>query len=111
MGRGPVALTLSIALLAGGCGGAELTSEENVKVSGAFVAFYATVLDGSQYGDTLQGVDDLIRICRAKPDAMYDGTEGEVTMRQAVEDAAGILDRYRGELADRLARAAEAGCK
>lgn len=103
-------LTLSLGLLVvlSGCGGSGLTPDENLDVAQAQVAISLTILHG---GESRQAVDDLIRICRAKPDAKYDGINGEVTMRQLLEDEAARLARYRGALSDRLARAAETGCE
>lgn len=108
--RGATALAVLATGLVG-CGGTGLTPDENLDVAEAQVAISFTILNGGETRQTLQGVDDLIRICRAKPDAKYDGINGEVTMRQLLEDESARLARYRGALSDRLGQVAESGCK
>ena len=96
------------------CGGDDtetLTPEEELQVSSTRLAFTSTILDGSMYGKTLRGVDQLIRLCRDKPDAIYESGDGDLTMRQVVEDGANTLQEYRPELAAQLDRVADNGCE
>jgi hypothetical protein len=79
------------------CGQAELTSKESSDVANAELHIINTVIDSSDYAKTLDDVDRLIELYRAKPDATYDGR----TMRQVVQDAASTLDEYQ---LDRAAR-------
>lgn len=100
MRRIATALVLLTAALAG-CGGGALTDDEELAVAEARVAFAHVVLDGSSYGAALEGVDRLVAIYRAKPDAKYD----DLTMRQVVQDGASKLDRYQPDMAAGLDRA------
>jgi hypothetical protein len=85
------------------CGGESLTDDEQTAVLEARVAFSQTVLDSSMYAETLDGVDMLIDLYRAKPDATVEQYEDrDVTVRQAVIDAANTLREYRPELAAKL---------
>jgi hypothetical protein len=114
------ATLLCAAVLAGslaGCGAEEperLTADESFEVSNARMAFANTVLDGSMYSQTLDGVDALIRLCRRNPDAIYEPGEGddheELTMVQVVEDGANTLREYRPEQAAKLDRVADNRC-
>lgn len=90
-----------VVLLVAGCGGGSLTDKEKMMVLGAEAAITSTVANGSEYGDTLQGVDDLIAIYRAKPDAALDGT----TVREHLQDMASTLEPYQPDLAAKLDRA------
>jgi hypothetical protein len=120
-----------VALVLGGCGdddsggatpsgdgnteaasASELTPNETTKVARVNLAFARTVLDGSEYGRTLNGVDYLIRLCRAKPDAIYQpGDKGEKrTMRQVVEDGANTLRQYQPDLAAQLQTVSDNNC-
>lgn len=92
---------LAACLLIAGCGGAKLTESEQLTVAEANEAAAYTVLDGSMYSETVDGVDRVIRIYREKPDAKYN----ELTMREVLEDLASTLEGYRPQLATRLDRA------
>ena len=93
-------LLATVALLAG-CGGATLTGDEELAVSSARVAFSGLVLDGSGYGKSLNALDEMIALYRAKPDAKYDG----LTMRQVLQDMASDLAPYRPVMAEEIDRA------
>lgn len=90
------------------CGGEELTDDEQLAVLAARVAFAHTVLDSGMYSDTLEGVDMLIDLYRAKPDAVVEQYDDpNITVRQAVIDGANTLREYRPELAAKLELAVE----
>ena len=95
-----VAVVAVVAVLAG-CGGASLTSDEELSIAEARVAVSRLVLDGSDYGKSLRAVDGMIALYRAKPDAEYDG----LTMRQHLQDMASTLGPYRPEMAAEIDRA------
>lgn len=100
-------LTLAVALtFVIGCGGAGLSATEKLRVARAEQAFSLTVLNGSHYGETIRGVDQLIALCRAKGAADYDGR----TVKQVLEDAANELRPYQPELAAELDRVLDDGC-
>lgn len=98
----PRILTIAlVAITLTGCGsGPALTDEERLTVAEARMNFANLVLDGSGYSESLDSLDKIIAIYRAKPDAIYDGE----TMRQVLVTAASDLDGYRPALADRLDR-------
>ena len=91
---------LALAVMAG-CGGASLTSDEELSIAEARVAVSHLALDGSDYGKSLRAVDDMITLYRAKPDAEYDG----LTMKQHLQDMASTLGPYRPEMAAEIDRA------
>lgn len=103
---------IAACLLLASCGGSSgptLTADEQLGVAKAREAFSYTVLNSSQYQQTLEGVDYLIRLCRAKPEARYE--IDDLTMRQVVEDGANTLEEYRPALASQLDRVARSGCE
>jgi hypothetical protein len=103
------------ALFLAACGGSEeLAQGDALKVATAEAAFSSTVVNSSRYGETLDGVDDLIMICREDPEAIYKTTVGGVeerTMRQVVEDGANTLREYRPDLAAELEQVADNQCE
>ncbi len=105
-----LALVGAVAIV--GCGGdgstdaGPISDKDAQKVSNAEMAFSFTILDGSYYGQTLDGVDNLIEICRKDPKATYE----DRTMLQVVEDAANELRGYQGDLSDSLELVARNKC-
>lgn len=95
-------LVAAIAVVAlAGCGGQELTADEQATVATARMHFANVVLDGSEYAETQESVSGLVALYRAKPDAKYEG----LTMREVVEDAATTLAGYQGKLSNALSDA------
>lgn len=89
----------------------ELTVTGRATVADARQAFAMTVLDGSRYRATLRGVENLIRLCREAPLAIYE-TDGEtLTLRQVVEDGANTLRRYVPDEAAKLEQVANNDCR
>jgi hypothetical protein len=103
-----LAMSLAIVFVAG-CGGESLTVEEETEVAEARLNFSMLVLDGSGYGESLESLDRMIALYRAKPDAKYDPDEDvegdDLTMRQVLQDAASELDDYRPDMAAEIDRA------
>lgn len=106
-----LAVTVFVLAATAGCGGgdseATLNADQAVVVAGfnADVAFVN--LDGSSYGDLLDSMDEVIALARENPDAIYEGTDGKVTMRQVLSDAASTLQPSQPDLAAQLDRAVE----
>lgn len=96
---------VAVVLLAG-CGSAKLSSEESAKVARYEQAFATTVQDGEDFRATLDGVDYLIALCRAKRDAEYD----QRSVKQVTEDAANTLREYQKDLAAQLDRVLDSDC-
>lgn len=93
------------ALTACGGGAAELTSEERYDLHSFAAAAHLTALDGSGYGDLLDGMDRAKAIARDKPDAKIEGDGGDqVTVRQFIADLASTLAPYQPDVADDLDR-------
>lgn len=69
-------------------------------VAEARMHFAKLVLDGSGYGESLDSLDEVIKIYRAKPDATYDGEPMSDVLKSVASDLAG----YRPAMADRLDR-------
>lgn len=89
-----------IAAVLAGCGGSTaLSADEHLTVSEAKMRVAHLVLDGRDYGPTLDAVDDVIALYRAKPDAEYDGR----TMGAVLDDLSADLAPYRPEMATQLA--------
>lgn len=91
-----IAVALGVALA--GCGGSNEPESLNgtmrgVQVSYAELALASNCLDGSEYGAVLKGVENLIRIFRRNPDAIYgEGSSDARTMREVLADAASTAE-------------------
>src|SRR5262245_3786077 len=108
-----IAIASSLALVA--CGGSpelDVLSGEELDVATARSSIASYVSDRNHeldddfqesisYQELVDGVDRLIEIYRAKPDAVYDGK----TMRQVLQDAASDLDQDEPDLAAKIDRA------
>ena len=103
--RRALLLALAGALLVAGCGGDTLTTAEQTDVGDARIAILGNAVDGSGYGKVLSGVDRLIEVYRAKPDASYDGEGDDQAMREVLQDAASTLDGQHPDLAAKIDRA------
>lgn len=83
-----------------GCGGEQLTDDESLTVQTARVAV------AQRLGpEAVEGVDRVLKIYRAKPDADYDSEGDALTMREVVEDMASDLEENQPQLASKLDRA------
>lgn len=103
--RSRVMVGLVAVVLLAGCGGGKLTSEEQSDVADARLAILGNAVDGEGYGKVLRGVDRLIEMYRAKPDATYDGEGDDQSMREVLQDAASTLDGQHPDLAAQIDRA------
>ena len=81
-----------------------LSLDERRDIGATEAAIERSVPDGSRR-DVSAAVDRLIEICRANPDALYDGR----SMRDVLRDASGDLRRHWPHLADRLPWESERG--
>jgi hypothetical protein len=95
---------VAVVVLAG-CGVDKLTTEEQSDVADARFAILGNAVDGNGYGKVLRGVDRLIEIHRAKPDATYDGEGDDQPLREVLQDAASSLDGQHPDLAAEIDRA------
>jgi len=102
-----VAISLATVIYGAGCGTQALSAEQASEVAGIELSFSTTVLNGSSYGETLDGVDYLIHLCREDPGATYD----DRTVKQVVEDGANTLREYQPELAAKLDRVLDGECE
>lgn len=95
---------VAAALAVAGCGGEDLTVDEQGAVAGYENAFAQTALNGGRYGKTLEGVDYIIDLHRRAPDSeTLDGR----TMTEVLRDAAATLDPSEPELVRELERELE----
>ena len=108
-----VAVMVSAGLLigCGGDGGGEVDVLDrplvsSFKANAALVSFGADPR-GDYRAELLSTVDDLIALAREDPDAIYEGVDGPVTMRQVLSDAATELQSAEPDLAAQLDRAVE----
>jgi len=104
------AITLvALAFAAAGCGSGrpELTLDQQSRIAHIDVAIAETVLNGSHYRQTLDGVPTLIRLCRINPDAPY---VHNTTIKQDLEDDANMLRPYQPDLAADLDQATLNNC-
>ena len=104
----PVGLA-ALALAAVGCGSGRpgLTLDQQSQIANIDVAIAETVLNGSHYRQTLDGVPTLIRLCRINPNAAYLDNE---TIKQDLEDDANTLRPYQPDLASDLDQAIANNC-
>ena len=81
-----------------------LSLDERRDIGAAEATIERSIPDGGRR-DVRAAVERLIEICRAKPDAQYDGR----TMREVLRDASGALRRHSPPLANRLLWEADRG--
>lgn len=102
----PVVLVLLLAIA--GCGGqAQLNINQRAQVARINAAFAGNALDGSHFGEALDGTDELIALCRRNPDAIYEGHE---SVKQVLEDDANTIRQNDPGVAAQLDRVLDDKC-